>query len=441
MTEESPKTRISFGLGTASQELVKVGIGSFACRITEVVLGTAVAILLARLLGPSGYGLFAFFFAVASFSSVLSRGGLSPLLVRETARGEQSENWAEVKGIWWWAHRMAALIAISISIFGLVGLGSGWVAHPGTLDTVFWGMLLIPVITMVGIKSANLMGLRHFFAALWPDQILRPALLAFFLALVLAIPDISITPGEALALALVSTLAAYLALSVALERYRPIALDEVRPRFRSRLWLSSLVPMALTQGFQQINRYADVLLLGFLSMASDVGVYRVAAQGALLVSLGLAAFNMVVGPISARLYASGQKEALQNLMTRVSRWCLSFAVIVMLAFTVLGEQVLRACFGPGFSVAYLPLIILSVGQVVSAWVGVAGTLLNMAGFEKDYTFAVALAGGINVFLNVLLIPAYGPSGAAVATVSSVVFWNFWIWRSVKLKIGIRCSAF
>ena len=41
----------------------------------------------------------------------------------------------------------------------------------------------------------------------------------------------------------------------------------------------------------------------------------------------------------------------------------------------------------------------------------------------------------------ILIPQFGMNGAALATVASLVVWNFILWSSVRNRLGIESMAF
>ena len=48
---------------------------------------------------------------------------------------------------------------------------------------------------------------------------------------------------------------------------------------------------------------------------------------------------------------------------------------------------------------------------------------QMTGREKLFQNILLLALAINIGLNILLIPTYGILGAAIASTTSIVFWN------------------
>ena len=426
--------------GGLTQQLSRGGAGSILAKCAEVGLGLLLAVLLARLLGASGYGVYAFVFALVSLLSMPVRMGMPPLIVRETARGESEGDWESVRGVWRWANAVTLGLSLLVLAVGMLALLLDWVHDQPLRETLFLGLWLVPLLALAALRSASLRGLRHVLAGILPEQVLRPALMAMLLLAVMAWPGMGISPAGAMGLMLVSALVAFLSGAVLLRRYRPLAVATARPRVQGREWFRSVWPMALSQGFQQLNRYADVILLGVLAVAADVGVYRVAAQGALLVSLGLTALNMVVAPYFARLHAEQEHSRLQKLARQTARAALGLGIPAVALFALYGEWLLVTLFGPEFAGAYWPLLILAGGQLANAGFGPTGLLLNMTGHERDVTRVVAIAAGLNVALNMALIPLFGVVGAALATSFSLAFWNVWLWVLVQARLGIRCSA-
>ncbi|HPJ72626.1 MAG TPA: polysaccharide biosynthesis C-terminal domain-containing protein, partial [bacterium] len=68
-------------------------------------------------------------------------------------------------------------------------------------------------------------------------------------------------------------------------------------------------------------------------------------------------------------------------------------------------------FSPGWGI----LAILGWGQLVNLGVGSAGVLLSMTGHSRVEFYNAAAMVGVNVALNLALIPVYGGAGAALAT--------------------------
>jgi O-antigen/teichoic acid export membrane protein len=97
-------------------------------------------------------------------------------------------------------------------------------------------------------------------------------------------------------------------------------------------------------------------------------------------------------------------------------------------------------FGQEFAPAYGALMIMAVGQLVSAAFGPNATLLNMSGQEKRVTRAMLVALIVNAALILLLVPSMGNVGAAWATSIALVTWNFLAWWDCRRFVGFDTSV-
>ena len=72
--------------------LLRGGAGSLAIKLGSVGLSFAVAVQLARVLGPDGYGVYALVFAIVTVLTVPTQLGVPQLVIRETARAQAGEH-------------------------------------------------------------------------------------------------------------------------------------------------------------------------------------------------------------------------------------------------------------------------------------------------------------------------------------------------------------
>jgi O-antigen/teichoic acid export membrane protein len=190
-----------------------------------------------------------------------------------------------------------------------------------------------------------------------------------------------------------------------------------------------------------INNQASTIILGFFVPDAAIGIYRVAAQMSVLASFGLQVVNMVVAPRFAALYAKGDMVRLQRLVTVSARVVLAINVGITLGYILLGRLFLRLVFGSAYLGAYIPLLILLVGQAVNSATGSVGMLLTMTRYERDTAKGLAVSAILNVALNLLLVPLLGIIGAAVATALSLITWNVLLWWAVRRRLRINSLAF
>ena len=424
-------------------QLLRGGVGSIAVKIASTLINVLLAIVLARLLGAEGFGVYSFIFAIVTIMAIPAQMGLPNLVVRETAKAQADGRWDVMKGLWRWASFLA--FAISLVLIG-AGVAAAWAFSsrltPEGLAAFYWGLALVPLVALGNLRGAALRGLRHVVQGQLPEFLLRPAFLIGLVLLAhLGLADRALTAGDAMMLHAVASLLAFIIGAAMLLRARPAELSaEPAATTHWRPWLAATLPLAMTQGMQLINQHIGVIMLGTMAGAAEAGFFRVAFQGGMLVAFGLTAINMVVVPHFARLHAMGDLARLQRLVTLGARAALLTALPIGLAYMFFGRQILALLFGEQFEGAYSALVLLTLGHFANAFAGSVGGLLNMTGHERDVFWAVALAGVANVVLAFLLVPVLGVEGAATANMASLVIWNTLLVLRSRQRLRIDSTA-
>lgn len=181
---------------------------------------------------------------------------------------------------------------------------------------------------------------------------------------------------------------------------------------------------------------SDRVMLGILGTSTDVGIYNIAFLISNILALVFMGFNASFAPVISELYHNGRIQELKSLYSSLTRGIL---VIILPAFCWLvgfGDDLLTV-FGREFTAGYAALIVLSVGVVVRCTVGTVGTMLVMTDHQRYNAANIIAVTGMNVVLNLLLIPRYGLLGAAVATAVSVSVIDAVGLVEVRLLIGIH----
>ena len=425
--------------------LFKSGVGALSVRCLSVLLTLLVTALLARLLGAEGYGIYSYVLALVTIVSIPAQFGLPSLVVRETAKAEVGQDWAGMKGVWRWANAVALLLSLlSATIAFIVAQTMSEQIPPEKLSTFGFGILLVPLAALVNLRGAALNGLRKVVLGALPDQVIRPVVMLLAIGLILLIfPLHKLNSTEAMALMALAALVALSASAWFLARVKPkqIAHPGLVTSYQHMVWAKASMVLGFVAAMQIINTKVDLIILGWFVSASEIGIYSVVVQTALVVAFGLKTANMVVAPYFARLYAQGDIIALQSLVTLSARVILVITIPVVLIIAFAGELILGLAFGSDYKAGATSLAILAVGQLVNAMMGSVGFLLNMTGHERDLAIGVGIAALCNIVLNLMLVPNFGLEGAASATACSMILWNFWLWRTVQRKLGIKSTAF
>lgn len=417
-------------------------IGTACVRLGGIGIGFATTIFLARLLGPSEYGVYAYVIAVITLLAVPVQFGLPTLVVRETARARETESWGLMLGLWYWSPLVVGILSLFVGLATLVGITLiEQYLHPDSQKALAYGLTLLPFVAWVALAGAAMSGLQRVVLGQLSENLLRPGFLLLFLVTGLTwFPSSEFDAIFVLVLTIFAAILAFLVSYIILYLIRPKALTGQYPKYSNRSWFSSAWPLALVTGLQILNHQTDLLMLGVLATTTEVGIYRVVSQIALLAVFGLQIVNMVVAPRIATLHTAGKVQRLQKLITRSSQITLLVALPLTIALIVFGEAIISVLFGEKYAPGYTPLIVLTIGQLCNAGMGSVGLLLNMTGHERTTVKGVTIAILLNIPLNTLLIPVWGMTGAALASASSLIVWNVILWQASWHILDIDTTA-
>lgn len=128
---------------------------------------------------------------------------------------------------------------------------------------------------------------------------------------------------------------------------------------------------------------------------------------------------------SSRFKFTAQKSIIFSLV---------FALPLLLLINIFPEYILNL-FGQEFKTGVTSLRILSIGFFFSVLAGSVISILNMTGEAHKVKNILIISVVLNLFLNRVLIPLWGINGAAIATSTTTIFWNFisliYIYRKFK----------
>jgi O-antigen/teichoic acid export membrane protein len=421
--------------------LMRGGLASIAIKIFGLGFSLLTVIILARTLGPEQYGVYSYVLAIVSILAIPAMFGLPTLIVRETAKAEVKQEWGLMRGLWSWANRITASLSLLIALISALVL---WLNSDSFSQIQFltfaWGIAFIPLSALAALRGASLRGLRKVIQGQLPEQVLKPALFIVMLAVVSLTGFTQLTAESAMMLNALSAGLAFVFGAWLLWRTKPKQLTSVTREYERKAWTSSVVPFAFLSGLAVIVTQTDIVMLGLMKTSADVGVYKVASQGAGLAALGIVAVSMVAMPYMSRLANSNDVDGLEKIVQKSARLSLFFSIIITALFAVIGDQLINVVFGSDYVVAYLPLLLLALGHVFHAGFGQGGILLNMCGYEKGTLITLILSALLNIVLNFMFIPVWGVHGAATATLISVLFRKLVIWTMVYIIYGIDSSA-
>lgn len=427
-------------LGIRKSAIRKIS-GGIVVRALAVFAGLLSSVVLARILGPEGYGAYSFALTIIALLALPVHMGLPTLVVRETARAAALKDWALMRGIWGWSSRIIffASVTTAVLVIATVHLFPYMLAA-NRKEALLWGVWMIPFIALAAVREAALRGLNAIFLSGLPDQIIRPVLTTGFILLIGAAMNVKITAAIAMQIGLASSIIAFLVGAWFLFAMRPAEL--IRNRSQTvhwRAWLEAVVPFSLIVGVQLVRQNTDILMLGMWYSDADVGLYRIALSISTLVVFGLVALNMVAQPYIVAAHTVGDKKRLQTIVGGVATLAFAIAIGVSLIIWIEGDYIISLLYGEAFQPSYLALAILTSGSLIHAFFGMAGGVLALTGHERAYLWVASAAVILNVMGNAILIPPYGIAGAGLATAVSAALGEVLKYFIVSKELGIDTS--
>jgi len=408
-------------------------------KIISIGLGFITSLILARTLRPEQYGAYVYALAWVNLLVVPVVLGLDKLMIRNVSIFEAEQQWSSLRGIRNFSNRI--VLGLGISVAAVVLLVTYFYSEyfdDNLIEPLQISVVLIPLIALTRLRTAVMIGLRHVVQGTFPETVLRPILFIAFILFSYYILDLSPDAQTTVILNICAVIFSFAVGVILLNRVIPAGVGQVAPNYLPAIWVNSALPLALLAGLQIINARIDIIMLGAMLGAADVAIYNVVYQGGMLASFVLVAAGGVISPLVARMYAQGEKQKLQRLVTSSSRAVFVATLPIALVIIVFGSSFL-GLFGEQYVNGYSALVVLVVGQVFNVFFGVVGVLLTMTDNGNLAAKSAAVAVIANIALNTVLIPVLGVVGAATASMFTLFLWNILITYFVYRKLDIRAT--
>ena len=198
----------------------------------------------------------------------------------------------------------------------------------------------------------------------------------------------------------------------------------IRYRWRwaqARNALAASLPFALMTLLYGVNERVDMVMLERLASPTEAGYYAGAYRWVDAVMM----YAWTVLPLFFAKFASVPRDAAaQRALLWFGQRVVTLPLLFVVAFVLFRGEVLFWQFGhstaPELARMTLCLKILFLNVLVHAFFAIYSTLLTSTAHERPVSWAVAASIGLNLGLNLLLLPRYGAVAAAANTLVCAV---------------------
>jgi len=360
--------------------------------------------LLARYLGTTDYGRYAYAYAFVGLFEILSILGIHQIVEREIARDKSRSRILLGNALWIKAFLfVGTFILIIIASLVLNDLAATALIFIVTLENLIRKYTVINLnvsrayermeYEFVIITLDRLVGLVGVLFCIWADL----GLIGIFLSF------------------LIASVSQAIASSILVWRRLASPLNQFIPGLRKKL-LKDSIPFGITLQTNQFYQRQGTTLLGQWRGADAVGYF---SAGYRMYQFTRIFANSLVGalfPVFARL--SESKKRLSFSFCQTSKYLLVVSSCIAIFTWAFSPLIVRILFGPEFR-ATIPIIQwLSPAIVLTSMNVLFSFFLQATNLQQLGTIAMVTALVLNLAANFLLIPRYGALGVVWALVIS-----------------------
>jgi O-antigen/teichoic acid export membrane protein len=417
-----------------------------------VVASLGTSVLISRAFGTGGsaaLGLVTLATQFAFIGGAGTRFGMDMAAVRRVAidvgKGEPGRARAVVRR----AATIAAVVSFVVALAAFAGAsalaGAFAKSFPRDVATrAFQGAAVaLPFVALCQVYLGGTRGLkimRHTLTVYWAGQPI--AWLVLMLGGWIVSQSIGVTVFAYAGSWILATVAAWALWERESRRFPPLPAEPGETRELVR-YGAPRAPAAL---LSQLLFWTDYFVLAAVGHITDarLGVYAAAVRVAQALVLFLIAVNYMFSPFVADLHARGERDRLNGLYKALTRWTVAGTIPLVLLLLVVPGPVLRIFGSEAFASGTTALRILLIGQLVNVAVGSVGFILIMVGRTGWDLLVYAGSFLLDLTVALILVPKFGPNGAATAQAVTLAVSNAvrlaLVWRFVRIQPFSRSYA-
>lgn len=195
------------------------------------------------------------------------------------------------------------------------------------------------------------------------------------------------------------------------------------------------LPLMVSHGLWMLVEQSDGLVLGYFSHASSVGIYDASFTVARMLLVLNSAASFLVLPLFSRLHDEGDETTIRRQYRLVTKAVVLLAGPAYLALVIAPDLILGFVFGQQYT-AGVVLGVVATGFFTHVATGVNGNALIAIGRTRTVMWGNLYCLGVNLALNVALVPFFGPLGAAAASAISYAvgtgYWGYHLYREIDI---------
>jgi O-antigen/teichoic acid export membrane protein len=180
----------------------------------------------------------------------------------------------------------------------------------------------------------------------------------------------------------------------------------------------------------------DIVLVAALAGAVPAAVYTAATRFLVVGQMGQRAISLAVQPRIGEALAVKDVPLAKELYRVSTSWLMLVTWPTYLVFVFFGERLL-ILFGRDYTAGHNVLLLLSTAMLFGTGCGMVDMVLNMAGRTSWNLMNVGLSLGVQIGVDLWLIPGHGIFGAAIGWAAAIVLANLVPLLQIAIVFGLH----
>ncbi len=418
--------------------LAKSSIWVFIGMVLSKILGYAYRIIVARYYGSEVYGLLALSLVILGWFVLFSRFGLETGILRYISfyRGKKDDN------------KISYIVRFSLRLLFIAGIVAGILlfflsdiiaekVFSNSKLSIFLKLFSL-TIPLTALKTVFFTLMQAYEKIKWYSFISNVSdnLVKVVVVVVLTYLGVNLIniPISYLSAAIITVLFSYLFCRISFKK-----IFKIKPKKNKQLVkniFSYSWPLVFFGFILALLYQTDSFMIGFFIGVKEVGFYNAAIPIALLLTISIDLFNSMFFPLITKEYAKRNIHVVKQLSQQTGKWVYMLSLPLFILLIIFPGVFIKLFFGEEYIVAINALRFLSIGAMFTTVFEVSKRLILMKGESKLIFKTTLFALALNIILNLILIPTYRITGAAIATMASLIFLGLlFAYRSWKI-LGI-----
>ena len=412
----------------------------FVSKIVSMLIAGAAFIIVARILGPSIYGVYTLAMAVAGLFGMAGDFGIGMAFNKFIAEHKtmgRIDRIDELMSNGLFASLVLGIV-LTAAAFMLSGILSSIVLHSTTYTYVLQlASFVVVIFTVATALNSALVGFgkgSHFALMLMVQVIVQS-----IVSVTLAVAGYgTIAPILGLLMGGLSEIAYALYVIFGVNRVKLVmpSVSAIESIFKFSLPISATTALSVlvsSLAFMVLGAFATTTIAGNVGIASRVGSFVSAFAESISASL-LPAF-------AATIAMKQKKSKLGRFYNYSVHISLIFAVPVLLSIAMLSKQFTFTAFGGAYYLAPLYVSVVGIGYIINIVSSYTSTLLVGSNRVKELLKSYIILTAVQLVAMVLLVPAFNGIGIVIllfiiTPVASMLLFAHEVGKKLKIKLGL-----